>query len=69
MKIEKDERKPFTPLSPNSKFLKPNKNGQVAKDCLYFNFCGKHCWINGDYEKNETDCKVLKGKYCNHFKK
>lgn len=68
MKIEKDERKPFTPLPKNSKFLKPNKKGQIPKDCIYFNFCGKHCWIDGDYE-NATDCKVLKGEYCNKLKK
>ena len=48
-----------------SKFLKANKEGQVPKDCIHFNFCGKHC----GYGKTYTDCEVLKNKFCKKYMK
>lgn len=66
-----DENIPdYKPLSKRSKFVKPNSYGQVPKNCVHFNFCGKHCYnvALGDYEDVACDCKVLKGEYCDTFK-
>lgn len=57
------EYKPYKPLSKGSKFLKANKEGQIPKDCIHFNFCGKHC---GESEKY-TDCKVLNKNFCEKY--
>ena len=51
------------------KFANPNEYGQIPKNCINFNFFGKHCRIlkpNMDVE--EKNCVVLRGKYCNIYK-
>lgn len=65
-----DEKIPkYKPLPKNSKFKKPNKDGQIPANCVSFNWCGKHCWhADGDYEETATDCKVLKGEYCEEYR-
>lgn len=60
-----EEVKEYKPLSKGSKFLKANKEGQVPKDCIHFNFCGKHC----GYGKTYTDCEILKNKFCKKYMK
>jgi len=55
-------------LPKGHKFLKPNAQGQVPLNCIYFNNFGKHCWIDSDYEINACDCVVLKGEFCKNFK-
>lgn len=65
---EIDKTPKYKPLPKRSKFLKPNKEGQIPAYCVSFNWCGKHCWqANGDYDEVATDCKVLKGEYCKEF--
>lgn len=62
--------KPYKPLPKGSKFAKANKDGQIPKDCIHFNWCGKHCWYgNNAYEDVACDCRVLKGEYCEKYKK
>ena len=68
----KDERVPkYKPFRQNSSFIKANKQGQIPKDCVHFNFYGKHCWIleDGSYENAACDCVVLKGEFCEKFLK
>lgn len=58
----------YKPLPKRSKFLKPNKAGQIPANCVNFNFCGKHCWAaDGDYDEVATDCKVLRNEYCKDY--
>lgn len=59
----------YKPLAKRSKFLKPNDAGQIPASCISFNWCGKHCWVydEGDFDEVATDCKVLKGEYCEKF--
>lgn len=59
----------YKPLNKNHKFLKPNKYNQIPLNCVSFNNSGKHCWIDGDYKENACDCKVLKGEFCENYKK
>lgn len=63
----KEKEPPFKPLKKGHKFKRPNEQGQVPADCIHFNWCGKHCWIDGDYETDATDCSVLKGEYCKKY--
>lgn len=53
------------------KFSKPNKQGQIPKDCVFFNWCGKHCWDSeqGNYDTAATDCKVLNNEFCEKYMK
>lgn len=64
------EYEPYKPLSKRSKFAKPNKEGQIPCNCVYFNFVGKHCFdaTKGYYDDIACDCKVLKGEFCEKFK-
>lgn len=67
-----DEKIPkYKPLPKNSKFAKPNKQGQIPKDCIYFDWCENRCWDSelGNYEDVSEDCKVLKGEYCIKYKR
>lgn len=70
---EIEEARPFKPVSERSKFARANNKGQVAKNCINFNFCGKHCRyfkdINDINSKIiETDCIVLKGEFCKRYR-
>ena len=64
---------PYKPLSKRSIFLKPNKFGQIAKDCIHFQHCKnkRRCWIigSGDYETNARECLVLNGEFCQEYTK
>ncbi|MBR5202358.1 MAG: hypothetical protein IKW45_03750 [Clostridia bacterium] len=45
----------------SSKFKNPNADGQIAKDCIYFDWTSKnHCDC-------ERECVVLKNKFCVNF--
>ena len=60
--------KPYKPLPARSKFRKSNKQGQIPYKCVHFTFSKKHCWIDGtEYETDATDCKVLKGEFCDKY--
>lgn len=52
-------------------YATPNKQGQIAKDCLLFTYMKMHCWdINkGNYDEVAKNCKVLKGEFCENYKK
>ena len=67
--FEEEKIPSYKPFSKRSKFLKPNKWGQVAKDCIHLQYCksNKKCWIDGDYETNAKECLVLKGEYCEKY--
>lgn len=59
---DEDEKiKPYKPLPKDSKFAKANAYGQIPKDCISFNWCGKHC-------KGTKDCQILKGEYCKEYR-
>ena len=60
-----EEKMEFKPVPKRSKFAKENKYGQIPKNCVHFNFCGKHCGKGEDY----SDCVVLKKEFCKDFKK
>ena len=71
--IEELELKPFKPLSKRSKFAKPNDRGQIPKDCICFNFSGKHCRYFKDLNDInsaiiETDCILLQGQFCERYR-
>lgn len=60
-------------------YNKPNKQGQIPKDCIFFNYVKKAecCFVPNLNEakkpadmiiiKNEK-CKVMEGEYCDNFK-
>ena len=69
--MKEEKIKPYKPLPQRSKFRKANTSGQVPFQCVYFNFCGKHCrrFIDDDINKLiEVDCIVLQNLFCKNYK-
>lgn len=64
-----EELPEYKPLSPRSKFIKPNRQGQIPCECVFFSFTGKHCQkaVSKDFIYQQ-DCNVLKGESCDTFK-
>ena len=65
-----EELPEYKPLSPRSRFIKPNRQGQVPCKCVFFSFTGKHCQkaVSKDFTLYQ-DCKCLNGEECTEFKK
>lgn len=63
--------KKYKSFNINSKFIKPNKFGQIAKDCIYFTVMKKHCWDvdKGNYDNAAAECVVLKNEFCKTYKR
>ena len=62
----KEEKMKFKPIPSRSPFARANEYGQIPKNCIFFNFCGKHCYR--DYD-NPSDCIVLNDELCEKYKK
>lgn len=62
-----EEIKPYKPLPKKSKFAKPNEQGQIAKDCVNFNWGKDHCRILGANIVINCNCKVLNGEFCKNY--
>lgn len=64
--LSKEEKMKFKPTPSRSPFARANEYGQIPKNCIDFNFCGKHCYR--DYD-NPCDCVVIKKEFCPFYRK
>lgn len=69
-RTELEEAKPFKPLSKRSKFAKANQHGQIAANCIEFDFWGKNgnCQNYNDWQEVNHPCKVCIGEYCKDYR-